>query len=89
MPGEPGTHFGGSTAPILGHTVYIALTALVLNLIVTIVLTAIFRAARVPAGTDETVAADYTEDLPGEPAPVLAATAAGSAGPAGVPGPEA
>ncbi|MHB1877042.1 MAG: monocarboxylate uptake permease MctP [Streptosporangiaceae bacterium] len=88
VPGEPGSHFGGSTAPILGHTVYIALTALVLNLIVTIVLTAILRAARVPAGTDETVAADYTEDLPGEPAPVLAATAAGSAGPAGVPGPE-
>jgi SSS family solute:Na+ symporter len=89
VPGEPGTHFGGSTAPILGHTVYIALTALVLNLIVTIVLTAIFRAARVPAGQDETVAADYAEDLPGEPAPVLAATAAGSAGPAGFPGPEA
>ena len=88
VPGEPGTHFGGSTAPILGHTVYIALTALVLNLVVTIVLTAIFRAARVPAGTDETEAADYTEDLPGEPVPVLAATTAGSAGPAGVPGPE-
>ena len=46
-PGVPGSHFGTSTAnvPGLNHTVYIALTALVINLVVAAVLT-----ARVPAG---------------------------------------
>src|SRR5256886_1558317 len=55
-PGVPGSHFGASTAnvPIFNHTVYIALTALVINLVVAIVLTVAFRLMKLPAGTDET-----------------------------------
>jgi len=68
-PGTPGSHFGASTAnvPIFNHTVYIALTALVINLVVAAVLTAIFRAAKVPAGADETASANYTADPEGAP----------------------
>jgi len=42
--------------------------AFVINLAISVVLTLVFRAARLPAGTDETMAADYSAD-PGE-APV-------------------
>jgi len=60
--GQPNSHFGGSVAPVLGHTVYIAVTALAINLVVAIVLTLAFRAARVPAGVDETMPSHYTAD---------------------------
>jgi SSS family solute:Na+ symporter len=57
-------HFAQSVAdvPFLHHTGYIALTAFVLNIIVVLVLTAIFRAAGIPAGEDETGPDDYTAD---------------------------
>jgi solute:Na+ symporter, SSS family len=69
-PGEPGSHFGTSVAnvPGLNHTVYIALTALVINLVVAAVLTAIFRLAKLPAGTDETTPPQYLADPEGAPA---------------------
>jgi solute:Na+ symporter, SSS family len=63
--GQPNSHFGGSVAPVLGHTVYIAVTALVINLVVTSVLTLAFRAAKVPAGVDETRTAHYRADPAG------------------------
>ena len=66
-PGRCRAHFGASTAPILGHVIYIAIAALVLNFAVTTVLTLVFRAIRLPAGYDETRRADYTID-PDEPA---------------------
>ena len=43
--------------------VYIGFTAFLLNLVVTVVLTAILRAMRVPSGVDQTVPADYHADL--------------------------
>jgi len=57
-------HFAQSTAdvPFLGHTGYIAVTAFVINMLVVLVLTVIFKAAGLPDGTDETRAADYTAD---------------------------
>jgi len=61
-PGNGQAHFGASTAPILGHVVYIAIAALLLNLVITTVLSLVFRAARLPAGYDETRRADYTLD---------------------------
>jgi solute:Na+ symporter, SSS family len=73
-------HFAGSTAPIpvIGQTGYIALTALVLNLTVTVVLTAVLRAlAAKTAGADATQQDDYLVDLPGtvvEPTFELAGT---------------
>jgi solute:Na+ symporter, SSS family len=77
-PGVAGSHFGGSTDLVFGHTIYIAVTALVINLVVAIVLTVVFRLTRLPAGTDETAPANYLADpdvAPPTPAPVTPATA--------------
>jgi SSS family solute:Na+ symporter len=65
--GVPGSHFGGSTAnvPIFNHTVYIALTALVINLVVAAALTGVLRLAKIPAGVDETLPGHYLADPPG------------------------
>jgi solute:Na+ symporter, SSS family len=62
--GEPGTHFGASTAivPGLGHTAYIAVTAFVLNLVVAVLLTWVFRALKLPGGADETRPEQYVAD---------------------------
>jgi len=70
-PGVPGSHFGGPTAnvPGLGHTAYIALTAFVLNVVVSVVLTVAFRLFPLPAGSDETKPEHYLAD-PQPPAPV-------------------
>jgi solute:Na+ symporter, SSS family len=56
-----GKHFGSQVAAIpgIGEKGYIGLTALALNLAVTVVLTALLRALKVPAGVDRTSAADY------------------------------
>jgi solute:Na+ symporter, SSS family len=67
-PGNGQAHFGASTAPILGHVTYIAVAALVINLVVTVVLTLVFRLARLPDGYDETRPADYTVDPVDRPA---------------------
>jgi len=57
-------HFGGSLAkiPFTDTQAYIALTAFVLNLIVVVVLTFLFRALKVADGIDTTHASDYTAD---------------------------
>jgi SSS family solute:Na+ symporter len=62
--GEPGTHFGASTAvvPGLDHTAYIAVTAFVLNLVVAVVATWVFRALKLREGTDETQPEQYVAD---------------------------
>ena len=57
---------------------YIAVTALVINLVVAIVLTVVFRLARLPDGSDETVRDNYlagADETAEEPEPVAAATA--------------
>ncbi|MEI5519977.1 sodium:solute symporter family protein [Streptomyces brasiliscabiei] len=57
-------HFGGSSAEIpgIGEIGYIGLTAFVLNVVVTVVLTFVLRAAKAPDGIDETSPEDYTAD---------------------------
>ncbi|POX39993.1 sodium:solute symporter [Streptomyces sp. Ru73] len=57
-------HFGGSSAEIpgIGEIGYIGLTAFVLNVLVTLVLTVVLRAVKAPAGVDETSPEDYTAD---------------------------
>jgi solute:Na+ symporter, SSS family len=67
-PGNGQHHFGASTAPVFGHVTYIALTALALNLIVSTVLTLVFRVTRLPDGYDETRLADYSVDYADRPA---------------------
>jgi SSS family solute:Na+ symporter len=77
-PGVPGSHFGASTAAVPGfsHTVYIAVTALIINLVIAVVLTAIFRLLQLPAGRDETTADSYVADPDGAPVPPVAVGAA-------------
>lgn len=57
-------HFGGSLANIPGTTTpaYIALIAFVLNVVVVVVLTLVFRAVKVPDGTDSTHPSDFVAD---------------------------
>jgi SSS family solute:Na+ symporter len=57
--------------------IYIATAAFIINLAVSVVFTFVFRAARLPEGSDETTAADYTAD-PGEAPAAPAAEASGS-----------
>jgi SSS family solute:Na+ symporter len=59
-------HFGTSLADFPGTStkVYIAVTALVLNILVAVVLTLVFRALKTPAGTDATLPGDYYSDAP-------------------------
>ena len=78
-PGTPQSHFGGSTAPVLGHVMYIAIAAFVLNLAIAVVGTVVFRLLRLPEGADETLPHQYTADP--------AATAAAPVPAATVPGP--
>jgi solute:Na+ symporter, SSS family len=55
-------HFGSPLAPLPGMpdvVGYIALTSLVLNLVVAVVLTVVLRAAKAPEGPDQTVPQDY------------------------------
>ena len=61
-------HFGGSTAaiPLLGEKGYIAFTAWVINVAIAVVLTLVFRAAKLGEGTDHTTESDYHVDA-GEP----------------------
>jgi SSS family solute:Na+ symporter len=59
-----GAHFAGSVAaiPVIGELGYIALTAFVINALVSTVATFVLDLARVPRGRDETIAADYFAD---------------------------
>jgi solute:Na+ symporter, SSS family len=66
-PGGGQEHFGASTAVVFGHVTYIAVTAVALNLMITVALTLVFRAIRLPDGYDETRRADYTTDYTPEP----------------------
>jgi solute:Na+ symporter, SSS family len=79
-PGNGQLHFGASVAPILGHVIYIAIAAFVLNLVVAVVLTLIFRALKLPAGADETQPAQYTAD-PDQGAAAAVPTPAGTKAP--------
>jgi solute:Na+ symporter, SSS family len=69
-PGGGQSHFGSSTAPILGHVMYIGFAAFVINIVVSVVLTLIFNATHLPSGTDETQPAQYTVDPEDEPVTV-------------------
>ncbi|KOG62489.1 hypothetical protein ADK77_27170 [Streptomyces antibioticus] len=72
-------HFGGSAKEIpgIGEIGYIGLTALVLHVLVTVVLTLVLKAVKAPGGVDETRPEDYTADAgdPGVQAELPPATA--------------
>jgi len=74
------SHWAGSTDLEFGHTVYIGLSALILNLAISVILTLVFKAARVPAGADETLPGQYTADPAPAAAPVPATVGIGTTG---------
>ena len=74
------SHWAGSTDLEFGHTVYIGLSAFILNVAIVVILTLIFKAARVPEGADETLPQQYTADPAEAPAPTPAAVGLGSTG---------
>lgn len=57
-------HFGGSLAnfPFTDTKVYIALSALTINIVISVVVTLVLRALKAPEGTDATSPADYYSD---------------------------
>jgi SSS family solute:Na+ symporter len=57
-------HFGSSLTqvPLFGKLGYIALTAFVINLLVAVLLTFVFRATKTPDGVDQTEPSDYFAD---------------------------
>jgi SSS family solute:Na+ symporter len=80
------SHWGGSVDTLWGHTIYIGLSAIILNLAVSVILTLVLRAARVPAGADETLPRQYTADPVEEPALTPAGVGAGAGAGAGAGG---
>jgi SSS family solute:Na+ symporter len=66
------SHWAASSDIVFGHTIYIGLTAVIINVVLSVVLTFAFKAARVAEGTDETLPAQYTADPEQAPAPVPA-----------------
>jgi SSS family solute:Na+ symporter len=61
-------HFGSSLAdfPFTSTKAYIAISALVVNLVVAVVLTVVLRALHVRDGDDETRPGDFYADVPAE-----------------------
>jgi solute:Na+ symporter, SSS family len=82
------SHWAGSVDTEFGHTVYIGLSAIILNIAITVILTLIFKAVRVPEGADETLPHQYTADpAPArEPAPAGAGVGSPGVGTTGVAG---
>jgi SSS family solute:Na+ symporter len=71
------SHWAASSDIVFGHTIYIGLTAVIINLVIAVVLTLVLKAARVPEGTDETLPHQYTADPQDAPAKAPAEVAAG------------
>jgi solute:Na+ symporter, SSS family len=63
------SHWASSSDIVFGHSVYIGFTAVIINIVVTLVLTPILNAFRVPGGSDETLPHQYTADPVDAPAP--------------------
>ena len=70
------SHWAASSDIVFGHSIYIGITALLINLVIAVVLTLIFRAVKVPEGSDETLPHQYTADPDAAPAPAPAGVGA-------------
>jgi solute:Na+ symporter, SSS family len=72
------SHWAASSDIVFGHTIYIGITALVINAVLAVVLTVVLKAAKAPEGADETLPHQYTADPEQAPAPVPAGVGLGS-----------
>jgi solute:Na+ symporter, SSS family len=70
------SHWAGSSDIVFGHSIYIGISAVVLNLVIAVVLSVILNAVRVPGGTDETLPHQYTAEPEEEPSLAPAGVAA-------------
>jgi SSS family solute:Na+ symporter len=70
------SHWAGSSDIVFGHSIYIGITALIINLVIAVVLTLILRATRVSEGVDETLPHQYTADPDKAPPPTPAGVGA-------------
>jgi solute:Na+ symporter, SSS family len=70
------SHWAGSSDIEFGHTIYIGLSAVILNLVIVVVLTPVLRALRAPEGADETLPQQYLADPDHAPAGVPAGVGA-------------
>src|ERR1700676_992826 len=66
------SHWAASSDIVFGHTIYIGITAIIINTVLAVVLTPILGAGRDPEGADETLPHQYTADPEDAPAPVPA-----------------
>jgi SSS family solute:Na+ symporter len=77
------SHWASSSDILFGFSIYIGLTAFIVNLAIAVIGTLVMRALRVPDGADETLPHHYTADAEQAPALVPAGVGAqGSATPA-------
>src|SRR5580693_3971582 len=72
----PTSHWAGSSDIVFGHSIYIGITAIIINVVIAVILKLLLRAVRVPEGTDETLPHQYTADPKEAPAPVPAGVGA-------------
>jgi solute:Na+ symporter, SSS family len=70
------SHWAGSSDIEFGHSIYIGLSAVIMNLVIVVVLTLILKTARVPEGPDETLPHQYTADPDAAAAPTPAGVGA-------------
>jgi solute:Na+ symporter, SSS family len=64
------SHWASSSDIVFGHSIYIGITAFIINVVIAVVLTLILKAVKAPAGADETLPHQYTADPDKAPAPV-------------------
>jgi SSS family solute:Na+ symporter len=70
------SHWAGSSDIEFGHSIYIGISAVLLNLVIAVVLTPVLRAVRAREGTDETLPHQYVADPETAPAPAPAGVGA-------------
>ncbi|MCW2934428.1 MAG: sodium:solute symporter, partial [Actinomycetia bacterium] len=56
------SHWASSSDILFGFTIYIGISAFILNLAIAVVLTLVLRAFRVPEGADDTLPHEFTAD---------------------------
>jgi solute:Na+ symporter, SSS family len=66
------SHWAASSDTVFGVSIYIGISAFVLNLVIAVVLTLVLKAIKVPEGTDETLPHQYTATPKSAAAPVPA-----------------
>jgi solute:Na+ symporter, SSS family len=72
------SHWAASSDIEFGHSIYIGLSAVVLNLVIAVVLTLVLKAVKAPEGADETLPHQYTADPDKAPAAVPAGVGLGT-----------